>query len=141
MDPFDLPHITDDSTVKRPQFVYANKLTGCTLTSNIREQNLWCGPCGEQSVWTMLHRVITAPFMAEVIHAEFSPATGKVIGDRRQFAAALRESADKQAAVTGYQPNIVEASAKELTKGDAGLKEQHDRHVQLGWKEPTGKLY
>lgn len=134
------PHIVDNSTVKRPVYEYHSRVTGCFRRENIRESNLWCEVCAEvNGEWTMLHRVITKPSFFEVIHREMNPATGKMIGDRRQFAAALRESADRQSEVVGYTPNMVEASAGELMHGDVGLREQHDRHVELGWKEATGK--
>lgn len=151
-------HYIDESTIKKPQYAYRASHPVITITdsgetnsdpcvriSNTRETTLWCEGCSAEGEWTQLKRVITRPYMLQVFHKDDGPniATGKLIGDRKQLAAAFREGEDRQEEVVGYRPDYREASPAELmaqAASDDGLASQHDRAVQEGRKESKGRF-
>ena len=151
-------------SAKRPQFVYEVDLRVapggcpvhstpsakviCQLTSNIRENTLWCADdCKAAREWTQLKKSfqeqgVTFPRVWQDIGLP-NPATGKVESDPRKFRehlhVASEEMGERLNMVVDYQP-IDLNDRDSLGVTDEGLDATHDHRVRTGQKDSRGRF-
>lgn len=78
-----------------------------------------------------------------VMHEHYSPATGTIVSDPRQFDRDVRRLEEEATIRDGIPTTFsqVDLSDREaLGVTDEGLKSTHDRQVETGRREPTPRL-
>lgn len=85
---------------------------------------------------------IYTPFATHIFKPAYNPSVGKYISSDREFRDELKRASEAQTLLTGQEHNYVPVDPQDVVlKSGVGFEEQQKARRDLGWTEPTRKIY